>query len=46
MAVDRDGGMLRDGVSAYGLAADAAVPAGTFAVLVFIAARLYPRMVT
>ena len=38
--------MLRDGVSAYGLAADAAVPAGTFAVLVFIAARLYPRMVT
>jgi ABC-2 type transport system permease protein len=38
--------MLRDGVSLYGLPADAAVLAGIFAVLVLVAARLYPRMVT
>ena len=38
--------MLRDGVSLYGLPTDAAVLAGTFAVLVLVAARLYPRMVT
>ena len=38
--------MLTRGVSAFGLSLDAAVLLGTSAVLVAIAARLYPRMAT
>jgi ABC-2 type transport system permease protein len=37
--------MLQDGTSVYGLASDAGVLVGTSAVLIMIAARLYPRMV-
>ena len=37
--------MLQGGTSAYGLASDAGVLVGTSAVLIMIAARLYPRMV-
>jgi ABC-2 type transport system permease protein len=38
--------MLTGGVSAFGLSLDAAVLLGTSAVLVAVAARLYPRMAT
>ncbi len=38
--------MLPRGVALFGVAIDAAVLMGTFAAVVAVAARLYPRMVT
>src|SRR5262245_13479283 len=38
--------MLKDGATIYGLATDAGVLIGTSFVLILIASRLYPRMVT